>query len=274
MSIKKTVTLNNGVEMPQFGLGVFQTAEGTQIETAVQSALDFGYRHIDTAAAYNNEEGVGKAIRASGVPREEIFVTTKVWNVRQRAGTVREAFDESLRKLDLGYIDLYLVHWPVPEKYVETWLTLEKLYAEGKVRSIGVSNFKQHHFDDVLKAGSIVPMVNQMELHPQLRLAELQSYLQNKGCFIEAWSPIMRGRILDNPTIVALAEKYARTPAQIVLRWHWQHDIVIIPKSANPKRIVENGSIFDFELSAADMAQIDALDKNQRIGPDPDNFDF
>ncbi|MFK7800931.1 MAG: aldo/keto reductase [Anaerolineae bacterium] len=274
MSIQKTVSLNNGVEMPQFGLGVFQTAEGNEIDAAVQAALDFGYRHIDTAAAYNNEEGVGKAVRASSIPREEIFVTTKVWNGRQREGTVREAFEESLSKLDLGYIDLYLIHWPVPEKYVETWLMLEKLYAEGKVRSIGVSNFKQHHFEDVLNAGSIVPMVNQMELHPQLRLADLQSYLQSKNCYIEAWSPLMRGRILDNETVVRLAETYGKTPAQIVLRWHWQHEIVIIPKSANPQRIAENGSIFDFELSATDMAAIDALDKNERIGPDPDSFEF
>ena len=274
MSIKQTVTLNNGIEMPQLGLGVFQSAEGEQVETAVRTALDFGYRHIDTAAAYRNEEGVGRAVRASGIPREEVFVTTKVWNNAQREGTVREALEESLRKLDLGYIDLYLVHWPVPEKYVETWLTLEKLYAEGKIKAIGVSNHKEHHFEDVLAAGSLVPTVNQMELHPRLRIADLHSYLKSKNCWIEAWSPLMKARIFDNETIAELAGKYGKTPSQIVLRWHWQHEIVIIPKSSNPGRIVENGSFFDFELSAEEMAAIDALDRGERTGPDPDNFSF
>ena len=274
MSIGKRLTLNNGVEMPQFGLGVFQSKEGPEVETAVRSALEFGYRHIDTAAAYRNEEGVGRAVRASGLPREEVFVTTKVWNHAQREGTVREAFEESLRKLDLGYIDLYLVHWPVPEKYVETWLTLEKLYAEGKVKSIGVSNFYRHHFEDVLAAGDIVPMVNQVELHPRMRLADLHTYLDGHQCRIEAWSPLMKARIFDNETIAGLANELSKTPAQIVLRWHWQHGIVIIPKSSNPGRIAENGSIFDFELSADQMAAIDALDKNERVGPDPDNFSF
>lgn len=274
MSIKQTVTLNNGIEMPQLGLGVFQSAEGQEVETAVRTALDFGYRHIDTAAAYRNEEGVGRAVRASGISREEIFVTTKVWNSTQREGTVRQAFEESLRKLDLDYIDLYLVHWPVPEQYVETWLTLEQLYAEGKIKAIGVSNHKEHHFEKVLAAGSLVPTVNQMELHPRLRIANLHKYLKSKNCWIEAWSPLMKARIFDNATISRLAEKHAKTPSQIVLRWHWQHEIVIIPKSSNPQRIVENGSFFDFELSAEDMAAIDALDKNERTGPDPDNFSF
>lgn len=274
MTIQKTVTLNNGVEMPQLGLGVFQSAEGEEVETAVRTALDFGYRHIDTAAAYRNEEGVGRAVRASGIAREEVFVTTKVWNNAQREGNVREALEESLRKLDLGYIDLYLVHWPVAEKYVETWLTLEKLYTEGKIRAIGVSNHKEHHFEQVLAAGSLVPTVNQMELHPRLRLADLHSYLKSKNCYIEAWSPLMKARIFDNETIMRLAETHGKTPAQIVLRWHWQHEIVIIPKSANPGRIVENGSFFDFELSADEMAAIDALDTGERTGPDPDHFTF
>ena len=274
MSIKKTVTLNNGVEMPQLGLGVYQTQEGREVETAVRAALDFGYRHIDTAALYGNEVGVGNAVRASGIPREEIFITTKVWNGAQREGKVREAFEESLNKLDLGYIDLFLVHWPVAEKYVETWLTLEKLYAEGKIRAIGVSNHKKHHFEQVLAAGSMVPAVNQVELHPRLRLADLQNYLKGKNCHIEAWSPLMKARIFDNETIMRLAETHGKTPAQIVLRWHWQHEIVVIPKSANPGRIAENGSFFDFELSADEMAAIDALDTGERIGADPDNFTF
>ena len=274
MTIQKTMTLNNGVEMPQLGLGVYQTAEGQEVTTAVRTALDFGYRHIDTAALYKNEIGVGQAVRASNISREEIFVTTKVWNSNQREGTVREAFEESMRKLDLGYIDLYLIHWPVAEKYVETWRTLEKLYATGKVRAIGVSNFQEHHFDDVCQHGDLVPTVNQVELHPRLRLNSLQQHLQSHNCHIEAWSPLMQGKILGNDVVVALAEKHGRTPAQIVIRWHWQHDIIVIPKSATPSRIVENGSIFDFTLSAADMAQIDALDTHTRIGPDPSNFSF
>ena len=274
MSIGQTLTLNNGVEMPQLGLGVFQSAEGEEVETAVRTALDFGYRHIDTAAAYRNEVGVGRAVRASGLSREDVFITTKVWNSAQREGKVREGFEESLKKLDLGYIDLYLVHWPVPEKFVETWLTLEELYAEGKVRAIGVSNFYPNHFEEVLKAGDIVPAVNQVELHPHMRLATLQSYLEGHGCRIEAWSPLMKARIFENKTIVALANQHGKTPAQIVLRWHWQHGIIIIPKSSNPERIRENGSFFDFELSADEMTAIDRLDKNERIGPDPNNFDF
>lgn len=276
MSIDKRVTLNNGVQMPQFGLGVFQSKEGSEVEKAVRSAIDFGYRHIDTAAIYGNEEGTGKAVRDSGIAREEMFITTKVWNSAQREGQVREAFEESLRKLDIGYIDLYLVHWAVKDKYVDTWLTLEKLYAEGKIKAIGVSNFYEHHFDDVLAAGSLVPTVNQVELHPYLRLGGLQSYLKEKGCYIEAWSPLAQARaeLFNNPTLQTIAEEHSKTVAQVILRWHWQHGIVVIPKSVKPHRIAENGSIFDFELSAAEMSAIDGLDKNERNGPHPDNCDF
>ena len=276
MSIDKRVPLNNGVQMPQFGLGVFQSKEGSEVEKAVRSAIDFGYRHIDTAAIYGNEEGTGKAVRDSGIAREEMFITTKVWNSAQREGTVREAFEESLRKLDIGYIDLYLVHWAVEGKYVDTWLTLEKLMAEGKVKAIGVSNFYEHHFDDVLAAGSMVPAVNQVELHPYLRLEGLHNYLKDKGCYIEAWSPLAQARpeLFGNPVLQTIAEEHSKTVAQVILRWHWQHDIVIIPKSVKPHRIAENGSIFDFELSAAEMSAIDGLDRNERNGPHPDNCDF
>ncbi|MEM8859135.1 MAG: aldo/keto reductase [Chloroflexota bacterium] len=276
MSIGKRVTLNNGVKMPQFGLGVFQSKEGPEVENAVRAAIDFGYRHIDTAAIYGNEEGTGKAVRDSGIAREHMFITTKVWNSAQREGKVREALEDSLRKLDIGYIDLYLIHWAVPGTYVDTWLTLEKLYAEGKIKAIGVSNFYEPHFEDVISAGDIIPTVNQVELHPFLRLAELQSYLKQKGCYIEAWSPLMQARpeLFELPTLQNIAEEHSKSVAQVILRWHWQHDIVIIPKSVNPSRIAENGSIFDFELSAAEMTAIDELDKNQRIGPHPSNFDF
>ena len=276
MSIDKRLTLNNGVKMPQFGLGVFQSKEGPEVESAVRTAIDFGYRHIDTAAIYGNEAGTGKAVRDSGIAREEMFITTKVWNSAQREGKVREALEESLRKLDIGYIDLYLIHWAVPGKYVDTWLTLEKLYAEGKIKAIGVSNFYEPHFEDVLAAGDIVPTVNQVELHPHLRLAGLQSYLKEKGCYIEAWSPLAQARteLFEETTLINIAEEHGKSVAQVVLRWHWQHGIVIIPKSVNPSRIAENGSIFDFELSQTEMNAIDGLDQNKRNGPHPSHFDF
>ena len=276
MSLGKRLTLNNGVKMPQFGLGVFQSKQGPEVENAVRAAIDFGYRHIDTAAIYGNEEGTGKAVRDSGIARENMFITTKVWNSAQREGKVREAFEESLRKLDLGYIDLYLIHWAVPGKYVDTWLELEKLYAEGKVKAIGVSNFYEPHFEDVLAAGDLVPTVNQVERHPHLRLSGLHSYLKEKGCYIEAWSPLAQARedLFGEQVLQNIAEEHGKTVAQVILRWHWQHEIVIIPKSVKEHRIQENASIFDFELSAAEMAAIDGLDQNKRNGPHPSNFDF
>ena len=271
--LQDTVKLNNGVTMPAFGLGVFKVREGDEVEQSVKSALKAGYRLIDTAAAYGNEEGVGKAIRESGIPREEIFVTTKLWNRDQGYETTLKAFDASLKRLGLEYLDLYLIHWPVKGKYVDSWLAMEKLYKEKKVRAIGVSNFQMHHLKDVMEAGTIVPAVNQVELHPHLNQEELRQFCLAHDVKVEAWSPIMKGN-LDIPEILTIAKNHDKSPAQVVLRWHLQHDIIVIPKSIHEHRIIENSQIFDFSLSDKEMATIDSLNKIFRFGPDPDNFDF
>ncbi|MFC7440685.1 aldo/keto reductase [Laceyella putida] len=266
--------LHNGVKMPWLGLGVWQVKEGQEVENAVKAAIQAGYRSIDTAAVYKNEEGVGAAIKAAGVPREELFVTTKVWNADQGYESTLKAFEESRTKLGLEYIDLYLIHWPVKGKYKETWKALEKLYKDGKVRAIGVSNFQIHHLQDLLTDSEVKPMVNQVEFHPYLAQKELLSFCKQEGIQLEAWSPLMQGEVVNVPLLQELAEKYGKTPAQIVLRWDLQHGVVTIPKSVKAHRIQENADVFDFELSQEDMARIDALDKHHRFGPDPDNFDF
>lgn len=240
----------------------------------MRTALEIGYRHIDTAAFYENEEGVGQAIRESGIPREQVFVTTKVWNTDQGYETTLKAFDASLKKLGFDYVDLYLVHWPVKGKYKETYKALEKLYKDGYVRAIGVSNFQIHHLQDVLADCEIKPMVNQVEYHPRLTQKELLTFCRENGIQLEAWSPLMRGEILTEPTIVEIGKKYGKTPAQVVLRWDLQHGVVTIPKSVTPARIKENADIFDFSLTDEEMKQIDALNLNKRVGPDPDNFNF
>lgn len=267
------VKLNNGVMMPQLGLGVYKTNEGEEVIQAVSAALEAGYRSIDTAALYENERGVGEAVRNSGIPREELFITTKVWNTDQGYEQTLKAFEESRRKLGLDYVDLYLIHWPGKDKYIETWKALEKLYVEGLTRAIGVSNFKEHHLDRLLAESNIVPAVNQVELHPLLSQKPLRDYCKAKGIWVEAWSPLMRGR-LDLPVIQELAKKYGKTEAQIVLRWDVQSELITIPKSVHKERIVANADIFDFELSAEDMAAIDALNQDHRYGMDPDEFLF
>lgn len=234
-------------------------------------AIQNGYRSIDTAALYGNEEGVGQAIKDSGVAREELFITTKVWNSDQGYESTLTAFEESRKKLDLDYIDLYLVHWPVKGKYKETWKALEKLYKDGLVKSIGVSNFKINHLEDLLKDSEVVPVVNQVEFHPLLNQQDLLEFCKSKKIQLEAWSPLMQGN-LDIPLLKELAEKYNKTNAQIVLRWDLQHEVITIPKSVHPKRIDENANIFDFELSNEDMQAIDSLNQNKRFGPDPDIF--
>lgn len=270
-----SVTLHNGVQMPVLGLGVWQVTEKEELKRAVKAALEAGYRAIDTAAIYGNEAEVGEAIRESGIPREELFITTKVWNSDQGYESTLAAFEASLEKLGLEYVDLYLVHWPVKGKYVETYRALEQLYKDGRVRAIGVSNFHIHHLEDVMQNCEVKPMVNQVELHPKLGQTELREFCRQNYIQIEAWSPLMRGgEIFENETIKVLASKHGKTPAQIVLRWDVQNGIVTIPKSVTPSRIEENSDIFDFELSAEDVAQIDALNEDRRVGPDPDNFDF
>jgi diketogulonate reductase-like aldo/keto reductase len=273
-SMTDCTVLSNGVKMPWFGLGVFKTQEGEEVENAVRYALEAGYRHIDTAAIYRNETGVGKAVKASGIPREELFITTKVWNTDQGYETTLRAFEESRKKLGMEYVDLYLIHWAVKEKYKETWKALEKLYKDGYVRAIGVSNFQVHHLEDLMQDCEIVPMVNQCEFHPYLTQVELRAFCKEHGIQFEAWSPLMRGAAMEEPVIVELAKKYGRTPAQIVLRWDLQHEVVTIPKSIRKERVVENAQIFDFELAAEDMAALDALNRDQRFGSHPDHFKF
>ncbi len=267
------IKLNNGIMMPQFGLGVFKAEEGEEVETAVSEALKAGYRLIDTAAIYGNEEGVGKAIAESGIPREELFITTKLWNDDQGHEAVSVAFNKSLDKLGLEYVDLYLLHWPVTGKYKASWQELEKLYADGQIRAIGVSNFKPHHLEELLKEAKTVPAVNQIELHPLMSQQETRKFCDEKGIKVESWSPLMQaGKLLEDPLINKLASKHNKEPAQIVLRWHIQSGLIVIPKSVTPKRIKSNIDIFDFELSQNDMEQIDGLNQSRRIGPDPDSF--
>ncbi len=273
-SLQDVTTLHNGVKMPWFGLGVYLSEEGQEVINAVKAAVKAGYRSIDTAAFYKNEEGVGQAIKESRIPREELFITTKVWNTDQGYESTLAAFNESLKKLDLEYIDLYLIHWPVKETYKETWKALETLYKEGKVRAIGVCNFQIHHLEDLLADAEIAPMVNQVEYHPRLTQKELLAYCQEHNIQLEAWSPLGRGRMLDEPTLQELAAKYGKTVAQIILRWDLQTGVVTIPKSVKEQRIIENADIFDFELSKADMDKIDSLNRDQRNGPDPDNFNL
>jgi diketogulonate reductase-like aldo/keto reductase len=273
-SIKDCTLLNNGVQMPWLGLGVFQVNDGWEVEHAVRSALECGYRSIDTASAYGNERGVGKAIRESGIPREEVFLTTKLWNDDQRRKRTLAAFEESLKRLGTDYVDLYLVHWPVKGCYQETWQVMEKIYQSGRAKAIGVSNFLVHHLEDILHDGRVPPSVNQVEFHPFLLQPELLGFCRSRKIQVEAWSPLMKGRILTDPTVQKMAEKYRKTPAQIVLRWDLQHEVVSIPKSTHENRIAENARIFDFELSPADMRLLDALDEGKRIGSHPDSFNF
>ncbi|PLR97839.1 aldo/keto reductase [Bacillus sp. T33-2] len=273
-SLRDTTTLHNGVKMPWFGLGVFKVKEGSEVVDSVMAALKNGYISIDTAAVYGNEEGVGQAIRDSGVPREELFITTKVWNADQGYESTIKAFETSMQKLGLDYLDLYLVHWPVAGKYKDTWKALEKLYKDGRVRAIGVSNFHVHHLEDLLSTAEIKPMVNQIEYHPHLTQKEVHDFCKKEGIQLEAWSPLKQGELLNEPTIVEIAEKHGKTAAQVILRWDLQNEVVTIPKSIKEHRIIENANIFDFELSSEDMERITGLNKNERIGADPDNFDF
>ncbi|URN95715.1 MAG: aldo/keto reductase [Candidatus Pristimantibacillus lignocellulolyticus] len=273
-----TTTLHNGVKMPMLGLGVFQVEEGAELENAVKTAIQHGYRSIDTAAIYGNEEGVGRGIRQglelTGLSREDIFVTSKVWNADQGYESTIAAYETSLSKLGLEYLDLYLIHWPVAGKFTETWRALETLYKEGRVKAIGVSNFLVHQLEEVMKDAEIKPMVNQMEHHPRLIQKELQAFCKENGIQFEAWSPLMQGKLLDNVELTEIGAKYGKSVAQVILRWNLQNGIVTIPKSTKEHRIIENASLFDFELTKEDMERINGLDQHVRVGPDPDNFDF
>lgn len=272
----KHFTLNNGVQIPVVGLGVFRIEDAKIAYDTVKTALSVGYRHIDTAMIYGNEEAVGKAIKDSGIPREEIFLTTKLWNDDQRSGKVQEAIDASLKRLSLDYIDLYLVHWPVPKTYISVWKKMEEVYKSGKVKSIGVSNYNPHHLDDLLKEAEIVPVVNQIECYPYLTQEKVIEYCKQKNIYPEAWGPLGAGKtdVLSNSIIGEIAKKYKKSPAQIILRWNVQRGVIVIPKSVHENRMLENMSVFDFELSVEEVKKISSLNKNLRLGSDPDNFNF
>ncbi|MEK3715034.1 aldo/keto reductase [Paenibacillus sp. FSL R7-0333] len=272
LNLKSATKLANGVEMPWFGLGVFKVQEGQEVIDSVKAAIKAGYRSIDTASVYGNEEGVGQAIRESGVAREELFITTKVWNTEQGYDSTLAAFDQSLSKLGLDYADLYLVHWPIRAKYKDTWRALEKLYADGKVRAIGVSNFQIDHLEDLLADAAVKPMVNQVELHPLLNQLELREYCKAQGIQIEAWAPLAQGHLLDNEVLAAIAAHHNKTLPQVILRWDLQNGIVTIPKSVKEERIIANADIFDFELSEDEISRINGLNRDQRFGSHPDRF--
>jgi diketogulonate reductase-like aldo/keto reductase len=266
------VKLTDGVKIPQLGFGVFKVPDNETLQQALHTAVEAGYRSIDTAAVYGNEPGVGRFIRESGLPRSELFITTKLWNADQGYDRALQAFDESLERLGLDYVDLYLIHWPGTEKFVETWRAFEKIHADGRARAIGVSNFMEHHLDTLMESCRIPPMIDQVELHPWLQQSALRKYCKEKGIVVEAWSPLARARFFDTPLINDLARKYDRSPAQICIRWQLQQGTVTIPKSVTPDRIRENAQVFDFDLSEDDMQAIRRLDEGRRIGPHPDEF--
>lgn len=265
------VTLNNGLKMPQLGFGVWQV-DNDQAEVAVAKAIEVGYTSIDTAMIYQNESGVGRAIQASSVPREELFITTKVWNSDQGYENTIRAFDDSLERLGLDYVDLYLIHWPTPEfdQYVDTYKALEKLYHDGRVKAIGVCNFDIEHLERILKECDVKPVLNQIECHPYLDQKELKDFCAKHEIFVEAWSPLQQGgEVLNEEIIQKIAKVHGKSPAQIVLRWHLQNNTIVIPKSVTPARIEENFNVFDFELSSNEMEEINKLNRNERKGPNP-----
>lgn len=259
--MRTTVFLNNDREMPLLGLGVYKT-EDSEAETAINAAVKAGYRLIDTASVYKNEESVGKAIAKCGIPRKDLFITSKVWNTAQRLGDIDGAFYRSLERLKLDYVDLYLIHWPVPGCYLGTWQALEKILDSGRALSIGVSNFQIHHLEELKKVSGIIPAVNQIECHPLCYPKELIEYCESEGIQVQAYAPLARGAYFDNDVMCVLATKYARTPAQIGLRWAIQKSISVIPKSVHPDRIASNGNVFDFTIEDEDMAIIDTLDED------------
>ncbi|GEL09142.1 aldo/keto reductase [Salisediminibacterium halotolerans] len=265
------VTLNNQLKMPQIGFGVWQVPE-EEAAPAVKKALETGYRSIDTAMIYRNERGVGQAIAESGIPREELFITTKVWNADQGYDNTLQAMEDSLERLGLDYVDLYLIHWPTPEydDYVDTYKAMEKLYQDGKTKAIGVCNFDIDHIQRLLDECTVTPAVNQVECHPYLQQTELKQFLDQHNIYLEAWSPLMQGKeVLQNETIQTIAKAHNKTPAQVIIRWHLERNSIVIPKSVTPKRIEENFDVFDFSLSESEIAEINQLDNGERQGPEP-----
>ena len=276
MASVPTIALNNGVEIPQLGFGVYQIPP-EETAAAVRTALEVGYRHIDTAEMYGNEKEVGQAVRESGVDRSEVFVTSKLNNGFHARDDALRAFDQTLADLGFEQLDLFLVHWPLPTidvDYVETWKAMEEIYAGGRCRAIGVSNFNPHHLRRLFAETDVRPAVNQIEVHPYLANDEVRAFDADHEIVTEAWSPIAQGKVLDDPAVVAIAETLDRTPAQVVLRWHVQRGDVVFPKSVTRSRVEENFALFDFELDTSDMAAISGLDRGERTGPDPDTFDY
>ncbi|WP_342574111.1 aldo/keto reductase [Solibacillus sp. FSL K6-1781] len=274
MNLHSTKKLANGAEMPYLGLGVYKMTDRDETLEAITTALDLGYRAIDTAALYYNEEEVGEAIRHSSVPREDLFVTTKVWNSDQGYDNTLRAFETSLKKLDMDYVDLYLTHWPVEHKYVDTYRAIERLYDEKLIRVTGVSNHHEHHLKTILATCNVAPMVNQIEAHPYLTQEPLRAFCEQQQIAVTAWSPLGRGKVLNDETIIRIADEYNVSPAQIILRWHLQNDVIIIPKSVTASRIKENSELYHFELTNETMQQLNALNRNERFGQNPDNFKF
>jgi 2,5-diketo-D-gluconate reductase A len=276
MSDQPTILFHDGNSIPQVGLGVWQTPNDTAV-TAVKAALSEGYRHIDTAAIYENEQGVGEGIRASGVDRSEIFLTTKLWNAEQGYDSTLKAFDASLKRLGTDYVDLYLIHWPAPnrDRYVDTWKAFIQIQKEGRARSIGVSNFYPEHLQRLIDETGITPVINQIELHPDFPQTEARAWHDKHRIVTQSWSPLGQGKLLESPVVAQVAAKHGRTPAQVIIRWHIDNGLVVIPKSLTPSRIAENFKVFDFKLDAEDMATLAGLEKDgKRIGPDPKTATF
>jgi len=274
MNLTSTVKLNNGVDIPILGLGTYQIGDDDAVYNAVRYAIEAGYKHIDTAAAYHNEIPIGRAIKDSGIKREDIFITTKLWNEEQRKDNQYNAFEESLERLGVDYVDMYLIHWPVKGKYVESWKVLEKIYKEGRARAVGVCNFNIHHLEDIFAASDLMPVVNQVECHPWLTQVELADYTQKKGIVFEPWSPFGVGMVLNDETLKSIAQKYNKSVAQLILKWGLQRGFINIPKSANKERIIQNTQIFDFTVTDEDMAEIFKLNCGKRSGADPETFTF
>lgn len=272
LTLKSTKTLHNGVEMPRFGLGVFKMADKEEAVAAMLSAIAAGYPAIDTAAIYKNEPEVGEAVRASGVKREELFITSKVWNTDQGYDNTLRAFEASLERLGFDYLDLYLTHWAIPETFEETYRAIQRLYDEKLVRSIGVSNHQQHHLEKILATANTKPMVNQIELHPQLTQEQLRQFCADNDIAVTSWSPLARGRLLEDPVLAKIAETHGKSIAQVVIRWHLQSDLIVIPKSVTPSRIKENADVYDFSLTQEEMKLIDGLDQDWRSGTHPDEI--
>lgn len=277
--MNNTITLNNGVQIPKLGLGVFRVEDSKELINAVKAAIKNGYRIIDGAAIYGNEEAMGEGIRQgikeAGISRKDLFITSKVWNADLGYESTIAAYEESLKRIGLDYLDLYLIHWPVEGKYKEAWRALEHLYKKGSVKAIGVSNFQVHHLEDLLKDAEVKPVINQVELHPYLSQQEVREFCRDNNIQVQAWSPLMAGNgLLENEVLKEIAKKYNKSVAQIVLRWDLDSNVITIPKSTNEERLIENIDVFDFNLSKEDIEKIDSLNKDLRVGPDPDNFDF